>query len=51
MYFYGPLALLISFNITMFILTAIRIVDIKRNLTNFIVQQERQQKLSSDKQT
>ncbi|XP_070136333.1 G-protein coupled receptor Mth isoform X1 [Drosophila bipectinata] len=50
-YFYGPLALLISFNITMFILTAIRILQIKRNLTNFTARSERRQKLTSDKQT
>ncbi|KAH8285943.1 hypothetical protein KR018_007333, partial [Drosophila ironensis] len=50
-YFYGPILFLIVFNTTMFILTAIRIVGIKRDLKNFTVHQDRKQKLNSDNQT
>ncbi|KAH8379948.1 hypothetical protein KR009_008147 [Drosophila setifemur] len=50
-YFYGPMLLLIVFNITMFILTAKRILAIKRELKSFNNRNQRKQKLNSDKQT
>ncbi|XP_017127848.1 G-protein coupled receptor Mth isoform X2 [Drosophila elegans] len=51
LYFYGPMLLLIVFNITMFILTSIRIMRVKRDIQNFANKQDRKQKLNSDKQT
>ncbi|XP_043948375.1 probable G-protein coupled receptor Mth-like 3 isoform X2 [Drosophila biarmipes] len=51
LYFYGPMVLLIAFNITMFILTAIRIVKVKKEVQNFSHQQRRNNKLNSDKRT
>ncbi|XP_037715042.1 probable G-protein coupled receptor Mth-like 3 [Drosophila subpulchrella] len=51
LYFYGPMLLLIVFNITMFILTAIRIVKVKKEVQNFTQQQRRTNKLNSDKRT
>nr|AAG22708.1 methuselah [Drosophila melanogaster]AAG22715.1 methuselah [Drosophila melanogaster]AAG22717.1 methuselah [Drosophila melanogaster]AAG22719.1 methuselah [Drosophila melanogaster] len=51
LYFYGPMVFLIAFNITMFILTAKRILGVKKDIQNFAHRQERKQKLNSDKQT
>nr|AAG22730.1 methuselah [Drosophila melanogaster] len=51
LYFYGPMVFLIAFNITMFILTAKRILGVKKDIQNFVHRQERKQKLNSDKQT
>ncbi|XP_070071868.1 G-protein coupled receptor Mth isoform X1 [Drosophila takahashii] len=51
LYFYGPMLILIVFNIVMFILTAVRIVRVKKDIQNFAHKQERKQKLNSDKQT
>lgn len=51
LYFYGPMLLLIAFNMIMFILTAMRIVAVKKELKNFTHRQERKHKLNSDKQT
>ncbi|XP_022214176.2 G-protein coupled receptor Mth-like [Drosophila obscura] len=51
LYFYGPMLILIIFNVTMFILTAIRIIAVKRQLQDIVDRQERKQKLNSDKQT
>ncbi|XP_065719424.2 probable G-protein coupled receptor Mth-like 3 isoform X2 [Drosophila suzukii] len=51
LYFYGPMLLLIVFNITMFILTALRIVKVKKEVQNFSQQQRRTNKLNSDKRT
>nr|AAK49865.1 methuselah [Drosophila simulans]AAK49866.1 methuselah [Drosophila simulans]AAK49867.1 methuselah [Drosophila simulans] len=51
LYFYGPMVFLIAFNITMFILTARRIIGVKKDIQNFAHRQERKQKLNSDKQT
>nr|XP_017027843.1 G-protein coupled receptor Mth isoform X2 [Drosophila kikkawai]XP_017027846.1 G-protein coupled receptor Mth isoform X2 [Drosophila kikkawai] len=51
LYFYGPMLVLIAFNMTMFILTAIRIVAVKKELTKFAQRQERTKKLNSEKQT
>ncbi|XP_017843870.1 G-protein coupled receptor Mth-like [Drosophila busckii] len=50
-YFYGPMSLQIIFNVTMFILTAVRIVGVRKEIRSFALRQERQQKLNSDKQT
>uniref|UniRef100_A0A6P4FPK1 G-protein coupled receptor Mth-like n=1 Tax=Drosophila rhopaloa TaxID=1041015 RepID=A0A6P4FPK1_DRORH len=47
-YFYGPILLLIIFNITMFILTARSIIIVKRTINNFTNKQERTKKLKSD---
>ncbi|XP_001352477.4 G-protein coupled receptor Mth-like isoform X1 [Drosophila pseudoobscura] len=51
LYFFGPMLIVIIFNVTMFILTAIRIVAVKRELQSIVDRQERKQKLNSDKQT
>ncbi|KAH8260692.1 hypothetical protein KR038_008945 [Drosophila bunnanda] len=51
LYFYGPMLVLIAFNMTMFILTAIQIVAVKKELKNFTQRQERKKKLNSEKQT
>jgi len=51
LYFYGPMVLLIAFNIAMFILTAVRIIRVKKDIQNFAHKQERKHKLNSDKQT
>ncbi|XP_041448262.1 G-protein coupled receptor Mth-like isoform X2 [Drosophila obscura] len=51
LYFYGPMSILIIFNVTMFILTAMRIVADKRELQDIGDRQERKRKLNSDKQT
>ncbi|XP_020808719.1 G-protein coupled receptor Mth isoform X2 [Drosophila serrata] len=51
LYFYGPMLVLIAFNMTMFILTAIRIVAVKKELKTFTQRQERKKKLNSEKQT
>ncbi|KAH8380252.1 hypothetical protein KR009_009686 [Drosophila setifemur] len=50
-YFYGPMLLLIIFNITMFVLTAKRILATKRELQSFNDLQQRKQKHNSDRQT
>ncbi|KAH8297789.1 hypothetical protein KR054_010033, partial [Drosophila jambulina] len=50
-YFYGPMVVLIAFNMTMFILTAIRIMAVKKELRTFTQRQERKKKLNSEKQT
>ncbi|XP_016994664.2 probable G-protein coupled receptor Mth-like 3 isoform X2 [Drosophila takahashii] len=50
-YFFGPMILLIAFNITMFILTAIRIMKVKKEVRNFAQQERRNNKLSSDMRT
>lgn len=49
-YFYGPMVLLILFNITMFVLTAKHIIDSKRTLRKIARNEGRIQKLNSDKQ-
>ncbi|XP_032570084.1 probable G-protein coupled receptor Mth-like 3 isoform X2 [Drosophila sechellia] len=50
-YFYGPMLLLIAFNITMFVLTAFRIMKVKKEAQNFTQQQNTTNRLNSDKQT
>ncbi|XP_032575139.1 LOW QUALITY PROTEIN: probable G-protein coupled receptor Mth-like 2 [Drosophila sechellia] len=50
LYFYGPMVLLILFNITMFVLTAKHLIDSKRTMRKFARQEGRIQKLNSDKQ-
>ncbi|XP_068142230.1 uncharacterized protein [Drosophila tropicalis] len=49
-YFYGPMLILIIFNTTLFILVAVQIVKVKKELYNIVQRQERKQKLNSDKQ-
>ncbi|EDW76942.2 uncharacterized protein Dwil_GK20993 [Drosophila willistoni] len=49
-YFYGPMLILIVFNTTLFILVAIQIFKVKKELNNMVQRQERKQKLNSDKQ-
>ncbi|XP_032290197.1 G-protein coupled receptor Mth isoform X1 [Drosophila virilis] len=51
LYFHGPMALQILFNIIMFILTAIRILEVKRDLQNVAAHGEREQRLNSERQT
>ncbi|XP_017066470.1 G-protein coupled receptor Mth isoform X1 [Drosophila eugracilis] len=51
LYFYGPMVLLITFNIIMFLLTAVLIVRVKKDIQKFSQKQMRTQKLNSDKQT
>ncbi|XP_043641485.1 probable G-protein coupled receptor Mth-like 3 isoform X1 [Drosophila teissieri] len=50
-YFYGPMLLIIVFNIVMFILTAIRIIRVKKEAQNFTPQRTTTQRLNLDKQT
>ncbi|KAH8365171.1 hypothetical protein KR084_004438 [Drosophila pseudotakahashii] len=50
LYFFGPMLLLIIFNITMFILTAIRIINVKKEVKNCAQHQQQNNRLSSDKQ-
>ncbi|XP_050741866.1 G-protein coupled receptor Mth isoform X2 [Drosophila biarmipes] len=51
LYFYGPMVLMIAFNMVMFILTAGRIIRVKKDIRNFAHKQERKHKLNSDKRT
>ncbi|XP_064546324.1 uncharacterized protein LOC135433950 [Drosophila montana] len=51
LYFHGPMALQIIFNITMFILTAIRILEVKRDLQNIGAREDREQRLNSERRT
>ncbi|XP_034133692.1 G-protein coupled receptor Mth isoform X1 [Drosophila guanche] len=51
LYLYGPMLIVIIFNSTMFILTAIEIIAVKRQLQVVVDRQERKQKHNSDKQT
>ncbi|XP_001975220.3 probable G-protein coupled receptor Mth-like 3 [Drosophila erecta] len=50
-YFYGPMLLIIVFNIVMFVLTAIRIIKVKKEAKNFTQQHTKTKRLNSDKQT
>nr|XP_044249041.1 probable G-protein coupled receptor Mth-like 3 [Drosophila takahashii] len=50
-YFFGPMILLIAFNITMFILTTTRIMKVKKEVRNFAQQKQWNKKLSSDMRT
>ncbi|XP_017079279.1 probable G-protein coupled receptor Mth-like 3 [Drosophila eugracilis] len=50
-YFYGPMLLAVIFNITMFVLTAIRIVKLRKDAKNFAQQRKKNEKINSDKQT
>lgn len=50
-YFYGPMLLIIVFNITMFVLTAFRIMKVKKEAQNITQQQKTTNRLNSDKQT
>ncbi|XP_039482654.1 probable G-protein coupled receptor Mth-like 3 [Drosophila santomea] len=50
-YFYGPMLLIIVFNIVMFVLTAIRIIKVKKEAQNFTQQRTTTQRLNLDKQT
>ncbi|XP_043644981.1 probable G-protein coupled receptor Mth-like 3 [Drosophila teissieri] len=49
-YFYGPMLLIIVFNIVMFVLTAIPILMVKKSVKSFAQQLETKQKLNSDLQ-
>ncbi|XP_039229153.1 probable G-protein coupled receptor Mth-like 3 [Drosophila yakuba] len=49
-YFYGPMLLIIVFNIVMFVLTAIPILRVKKNVKSFAQQLESKEKLNSDSQ-
>ncbi|XP_016969198.1 G-protein coupled receptor Mth isoform X2 [Drosophila rhopaloa] len=51
LYFYGPMLLLIVFNIVMFTLTAVRIMKVRRDIQDFANKPDRNHKLNSDKQT
>ncbi|XP_017112418.1 G-protein coupled receptor Mth-like isoform X1 [Drosophila elegans] len=50
-YLYGPILLLIAFNITTFVLTARIIISVKRSINNFTHKQDKNKKLNSDKQS
>ncbi|XP_017001753.3 probable G-protein coupled receptor Mth-like 3 [Drosophila takahashii] len=51
LYFFGPMLLLIIFNIIMFILTAVRIVKVKKDVRNCAQPQQKNKRLNSDKRT
>ncbi|KAL7732711.1 hypothetical protein ACLKA6_005860 [Drosophila palustris] len=51
LYFHGLMALQIIFNMTMFILTAIRIVEVKKELESLNLPEAREKHVKSDKQT
>jgi len=50
LYFYGPMVVLILFNMTLFILMAIPLIRSKMELKKFARKDGRKQKLKSDKQ-
>ncbi|XP_016955241.1 probable G-protein coupled receptor Mth-like 2 isoform X1 [Drosophila biarmipes] len=50
LYFFGPILVLILFNMTLFILMAIPLISSKRALRKFARKEGRKQKLKSDKQ-
>ncbi|KRG07648.1 G-protein coupled receptor Mth isoform X2 [Drosophila mojavensis] len=51
LYFHGPMALQIIFNIVMFVLTSIRILKVQKELKDVAVRGEPQQRLDSNKRT
>ncbi|XP_044249207.2 probable G-protein coupled receptor Mth-like 3 [Drosophila takahashii] len=50
LYYHGPITLLIVFNIFMFILTAIRITKVRKEVNNFAQQNRRNQQINADSQ-
>jgi len=45
-YFYGPMLLLIAFNIIMFVLSAIYIYNIKKNVKGLVHKQQTNQQIN-----